>query len=56
MSLMSSWADLWQDAGQKGLVEHVVRVNADRYTPVGPDLIPTGDYIHIFNPGFIFVV
>lgn len=31
------------DAGQKGILEHVVRANADRYTPVGPDLIPTGE-------------
>ncbi|XP_045115555.1 galactose mutarotase-like isoform X3 [Portunus trituberculatus] len=30
-------------AGQGGLLEHLVRVNADRFTPVGQDLIPTGE-------------
>lgn len=30
-------------AGQKGIFEHMVRVNADHFTPVGQDLIPTGE-------------
>lgn len=32
----------FQDAGQKGLFEHVVKLNADCFTPVSDQLIPTG--------------
>ena len=38
----------WQAAGQRAILEHIVRVNADHFTPVGQDLIPTG-YFLIFQ-------
>ncbi|XP_042220851.1 galactose mutarotase-like [Homarus americanus] len=40
------------DAGQKGIFEHVVKVNADCYTPVTEDLIPTGELAPVGGTGF----
>ncbi|KAK8724133.1 hypothetical protein OTU49_011212 [Cherax quadricarinatus] len=39
-------------AGQDGIFEHIVKVNADRFTPVTEDLIPTGELAQVEGTGF----
>ncbi|XP_045617835.2 galactose mutarotase isoform X1 [Procambarus clarkii] len=41
-------------AGQNGLFEHVVKINADHFTPVAEDLIPTGELATVEDTGFDF--
>ncbi|XP_047499650.1 galactose mutarotase-like [Penaeus chinensis] len=39
-------------AGQKGLFEHVVKLNANCFTPVSDQLIPTGELAPVGGTGF----
>ncbi|KAK7069446.1 hypothetical protein SK128_028059 [Halocaridina rubra] len=39
-------------SGQKGLFDHVAVVNADKYTPVTDDLIPTGTLADVGGTGY----
>lgn len=39
-------------AGQKGLFDHVVQLNCDKYTPVNNDLIPTGEMKPVGGTGY----
>lgn len=39
-------------AGQKGLYDHVVKVNADKYTAISDDLIPTGELVPVGGTGY----
>ena len=39
-------------AGQKGILDHVVTLNCDRYTPVSSDAIPTGEIKAVGDIGY----
>ena len=41
-------------AGSGDILDHELRINADRYTPVDAELIPTGEIRHVAGTGFDF--
>lgn len=43
-----------KDGGKSTILEHVLKINADKYTPINNDFIPTGEIVSVKHTPFDF--